>query len=158
MLNSAEEAGKTVTPGNIAYYAILHMKSGRRSQCASRTDAMSTGTIMDSTSSVLSVEEEVGVDDEFGGPITLGALLGTFDEDPAQAAARDLDWEEFFDAHDHRYGMIVSDIAEGRSLSETMKRTRQQRVFGLTSRILKCGQPKGCYWSGKEWDGSSLCW
>jgi len=87
---------------------------------------MSTGTIMDSTSNVLSVEEEVGVDEEFGEPITLADLLGSFDEDPAQAAARDIDWEEFFDGHDHRYGMIVADIAEGRSLSETMKRTRSQ--------------------------------
>ena len=27
-----EQAGKKVSPGNIAYYAILHTKSGRRSQ------------------------------------------------------------------------------------------------------------------------------
>ena len=31
ILDSVEKKGKRVTPGNIAYYAILHMKSGRRS-------------------------------------------------------------------------------------------------------------------------------
>ena len=30
MLAAVERNGKTVTPGNIAYYTILHMKSGRR--------------------------------------------------------------------------------------------------------------------------------
>src|ERR1700722_11842198 len=30
MLDSAEKAGKQVTPGNVAYYAIQHLKSGRR--------------------------------------------------------------------------------------------------------------------------------
>ena len=36
MLHNVEALGKTVTPGNIAYFTILHMKSGRRSVCRSR--------------------------------------------------------------------------------------------------------------------------
>ncbi len=39
MLDAVERNGKTVTPGNIAYYTILHMKSGRRSKCRSRAEA-----------------------------------------------------------------------------------------------------------------------
>jgi hypothetical protein len=35
MLHNVELAGKTVTPGNIAYYALQHLKSGRRSTGAS---------------------------------------------------------------------------------------------------------------------------
>ena len=31
LLDRTERRGKTVTAGNIAYYTILHMKSGRRS-------------------------------------------------------------------------------------------------------------------------------
>ena len=31
MLQRVEACGKQVTPGNIAYYVLLHMKSGRRS-------------------------------------------------------------------------------------------------------------------------------
>jgi hypothetical protein len=44
MLDAVERNGKTVTPGNIAYYTVLHMKSGRRSQCRSRADTMAQGT------------------------------------------------------------------------------------------------------------------
>src|SRR5580692_14479 len=66
MLHNVEAAGKTVTPGNIAYYSILHMRSGRRSQSGSRADVMATGTILDDKSSVLSFEEEVGYDEEIG--------------------------------------------------------------------------------------------
>ena len=44
MLHRVEVSGKTVTPGNIAYYVILHMRSGRRSQGSSRVDTMAVGT------------------------------------------------------------------------------------------------------------------
>jgi hypothetical protein len=60
MLDAVERNGKKVTPGNIAFYTILHMKSGRRSQCRSRADTMAPGTQLDRKSSVLSLEEEVG--------------------------------------------------------------------------------------------------
>jgi hypothetical protein len=36
MLHNVEAAGKKVPAGNIAYFALLHMKSGRRSVCRSR--------------------------------------------------------------------------------------------------------------------------
>ena len=32
MMDRLEQVGKEVTPGNVAYYTILHMKSGRRSR------------------------------------------------------------------------------------------------------------------------------
>jgi hypothetical protein len=55
MLHNVEAAGKTVTPGNIAYFTILHMKSGRRSVCRSRADVMACGTQLDHKSCVLLV-------------------------------------------------------------------------------------------------------
>lgn len=39
LMHTVERQGKTVTAGNIAYYTILHMKSGRRSYGTSTTDA-----------------------------------------------------------------------------------------------------------------------
>jgi hypothetical protein len=44
MLHSAEAAGKKVTSGNIAFYAVQHIRSGRRSTGSSRVDAMASGT------------------------------------------------------------------------------------------------------------------
>ena len=76
MLHRVELSGKKFTPGNIAYYALLHMRSGRRSQSANRTDTMAPGTQLDHKSTVLSFEEEVGYDPELDAPITLGGTAG----------------------------------------------------------------------------------
>jgi hypothetical protein len=116
MLHRVEQSGKKFTPGNIAYYAVLHMRSGRRSQGSSHTDTMGIGTQFDHRSAVLSFEEEVGYDPELDAPITLGELLASEHEDPAMEAAKNVDWELFLATHDYRYGVIIKDIAEGRSL------------------------------------------
>ncbi len=119
MLHRVEQSGKKFTPGNIAYYAVLHMRSGRRSQGSSRTDTMGTGTQLDHRSAVLSFEEEVGYDPELDAPITLGELLASEHEDPAIEAARNVDLELFLATHDYRYGVIIKGIAEGHSLKDT---------------------------------------
>jgi len=121
MLHRVEEIGKTVTPGNIAYYAILHVKSGRRSYGASRADAMAPGTQLDSRSSVLSLEEEVGYDPELDEAVTLGDVLAGNREDPAMAAGRNIDWELFIETHDYRYGVIIRGFAQGKHLVDTAK-------------------------------------
>ena len=119
MLHRVELSGKKFTPGNIAYYVILHMRSGRRSQGSSRVDTMGIGTQLDGSSSVLSFEEEVGYDPELDEPITLGQLLASEHEDPAMEAARNLDWDLFLATHDYRYGVIIKGMAEGRTLKDT---------------------------------------
>ncbi len=40
MLHSAEAQGKLVSAGNIAYYAVQHLKSGRRSTGYHKTDPL----------------------------------------------------------------------------------------------------------------------
>src|ERR1039457_3781781 len=121
MLDAVERHGKTVTPGNIAYYAILAMKSGRRSQCRSRADTMTPGTQLDARSCVRSMEEEVGYDPELDEAITLGSLLASNHDDPSMAGARNVDWEAFLGSHDYRYGVIVAGMIEGKNLSETAR-------------------------------------
>ena len=121
MLDAVERNGKQVTPGNIAYYTILHMKSGRRSQSASRADTMANGTQLDQKSCLLSMEDEVGYDPELDEAVTLGDILASHREDPAMAAGRNIDWELFIETHDYRYGVIIKGFAEGRALSDTAK-------------------------------------
>ena len=137
MLHRLEKSGKQVTAGNIAYYVILHMKSGRRSQSASRTDTMACGTQLDGKSSPLSMEEEIGYDPELDEPITLEQVLEGHHEDPALAAGRNIDWELFLASHDYRYGVIVKGIAEGRTLTETSKScgTGYSRVYQLRNKL-----------------------
>jgi hypothetical protein len=90
---------------------------------------MSTGTIMDSKSSVLSVEEEVGFDEELGEPITLGEMLGSQQEDRSFIASKKIDWEKFFATHDVRYGIIVRGMAEGKNLKDTVKGTKHRNHY-----------------------------
>lgn len=122
MLHRIETTGKKVTPGNIAYYAILHTRSGRRSTSGTRTDVMAPGTQLDGKSCVLSFQEEVGYDEELGEPITLGELLTTEADDPAMTAARNIDWSEFMDTHDHRFEAIIDATATGQTMEPVARR------------------------------------
>ncbi len=119
MLHSVESAGKDVTPGNIAHYVILFMKSGRRSQSSSRADVMAPGTQLDQNCTVQSLDEQVGYDHDSDESVTLGEILATDREDPATLGARNVDWEEFTRSHDPRYGTLLKGIAEGRSIRES---------------------------------------
>ena len=137
MLHRVEVSGKTVTPGNIAYYVILHMRSGRRSQGSSCVDTMAAGTQLEGNSSVLSFEQEVGYDPELDAPITLGELLASEHEDPAMEAARNVDWELFIATHDYRYGLIIRGMAEGQSLKTTAERSGHlyMSLYGLKEKL-----------------------
>ena len=115
MLHDLENRGKQVTPGNVAYYTILHMKSGRRSYSAGRTDVMGSGTALDGKSCVLSFEEPAGIDPETLEEIPLGDMLSCHQDDPSMHASRLLDWSEFLDTHNERYGDLVCDIAVGKN-------------------------------------------
>jgi hypothetical protein len=139
MLHNVESAGKEkqVSAGNIAYYTILHMKSGRRSGTASRSDAMACGTQLDGKSALFSFEEEVGFDPETGEAIRLEDLLACRHEDPGQAAARNSDWQEFLGSHDYRFGPVVKNLAEGRALKEVAPAAGDgySRVYQLRQRL-----------------------
>jgi hypothetical protein len=119
MLHDLEARGKTVTPGNVAYYTILHIRSGRRSYSAGRTDVMNAGTQLDGLSSVMSFEGPAGFDPETGEEIPLGDMLAGNEDDPAGAAARAVDWEGFLDTHNPRYRAMVTDMAEGKRTKDT---------------------------------------
>jgi hypothetical protein len=119
MLNRMEGTGKAVTPGNIAFYCLLHSKAGRRSYSTGKTDVMGSGTQMSSRSAVMSMNEEIGFAPELDAPIELGHMLAEEKEDPAIEAARNIDWDAFLYSHDYRYMVIAVNIMEGRSLKET---------------------------------------
>jgi len=124
MLHNLEKRKKKVTPGNVAYYCILHLRSGRRSTGNSRADVMASGTQMSHRSCVLSLETEVGYDPELDEPVRLEEMLTCSRDDPSMTAARNLDWEQFLASHDYRYGVIVKAMVEGKSKSEMARGCR----------------------------------
>ena len=124
LMEGLEKRGKEVTPGNVAYYTILHLKSGRRSYSTGHTDVMGSATQIGHNSMVLSFEEEVGHDDELNEPIRLEEMLADHHDDPSMAAGRNLDWEEFISTHDCRYICIIHDLASGFSMLDTSRACR----------------------------------
>jgi hypothetical protein len=96
MMHNVEAAGKTVTPGNIAYNTIQHIKSGRRSTGSSTVDVYGSGTQLNGKTRLNSLEEVVASNEENGGEIFLfHDVLSRDEEDPGTKAARRLDWQSF---------------------------------------------------------------
>jgi hypothetical protein len=58
LLHNVEQAKKKVTSGNIAYYTIQHIKSGRRSTGSSVADVYGTGTQLNGRSRFTSLDDD----------------------------------------------------------------------------------------------------
>ena len=117
LMDNVEQQGKSVTPGNIAYYTMLHLKSGRRSYGTNTSDALGIGTQLKGRSSVNSFDEPVD-DGELGEIFTVNDALSQDTEDPAQIAARNLDWQTMLTLLTKRQKAIVVYLMEGRTVSE----------------------------------------
>jgi DNA-binding NarL/FixJ family response regulator len=119
MLHSVELAGKTVTPGNIAYYAIQHVKSGRRSTGYSIVDVMGSGTQLNGNTRLSSLDEPAAIDEETGGEIfTFNDVLSQDQEDPSVVAARKLDWQALLARLNQREQAIITYLLEGKTVSD----------------------------------------
>ncbi len=129
LLHSAERAGKRPTGGNIAYYTIQHIRSGRRSTGSSVVDAIAAGTQLASRTRLTSLEEVAACDLENGGEIfTFADVLSRDQEDPATKAARRIDWECFYQAQPARNRAILVCLAGGEPLTELAKKQRVSRT------------------------------
>ena len=123
LLASARAKGKQVTPGNIAYYTMLHIRSGRRSHSASASDAMGTRTQIVGNSRVSSMEAPVASDDASPeDPLTLGDVLASDAEDPSEKAARNLDWRALLATLDERTLAVLHSMADEVRLQEVATR------------------------------------
>ncbi|MBM4024642.1 MAG: hypothetical protein FJ280_04450 [Planctomycetes bacterium] len=133
MMESAERSGKPLHPSGIAYYAIQRAKSGRRSTGACRTDAMCAGAQLDRKVTLDSMDAplEGAIEGEDAG--TLHDLLAGQSEDPARAAAREIDWSELLQRLDDREIDILVLTAEGGRLNKLARKFRvsQARVCQL---------------------------
>ena len=119
MLDSAERAGKQVTPGNIAYYAIQHLKSGRRSTGSTVVDVLGTGTQLSGHTRLTSFEEPAAVCEETGGEIfQFHDVLSNGQEDPSMAVARKMDWDSFCAGLSKREITLIHFLSQGQSLRD----------------------------------------
>ena len=123
LLARARANGKTVTPGNIAFYTLLHLRSGRRSHSASRSDAMGSRTQIMRLSRVTSLAAPIPAEEQSQDePMTLGDVLASDAEDPSETAARNLDWQALVATLDEKALAVLHCMADEVRLQEVATR------------------------------------
>ena len=141
MIHNAEQAGKkvvrnpgvgrrgarkikTITAGNVAFYTIQKLKCGRRSTGSSTVDVYGSGTQINGTTRLTSLDEAAPVTsiDDLGEPLLLHDVLSRDEEDPATRAARKLDWDSFMAGLSGREKAIIQFIVEGKSLTSLARK------------------------------------
>ena len=127
LLDRTEQLGKQVTAGNIAYYTILHMKSGRRSCSSSYSDVLGIGTQLNGRSLTTSFDEPVHEESELGEEFTVNDVLSLDDEDPGQKACRKIDWDELLGSLTKRQQLLVECMLAGKN------RVQAARSIGVSS-------------------------
>jgi len=128
LLHNVELQGKQVTPGNITYYTIMKMKSGRRSTGSSRVDVLHVGTQLDGHAEQVSMDEEIPSENDEC--LTLHDALSVDSEDPSIIASRNLDWDAFCQSLNPTRKAVLVGMAEGRTLREVGD---QRRVSDSTT-------------------------
>ena len=135
----ARKAGKKVTPGNIVYYTLKHLRSGRRSTGQSTTDPLHPATLLRGRSRVHSLEERiVGItgDETSGEPMTIGEALASQRDDPATEASRQLDWGQVIDSVDNVSREILRGLVSGSKLPAPVAR------LGRSQSSLQCAKKR----------------
>jgi hypothetical protein len=137
--------GKKVTVGNLAFYTIRHLRSGRRSTGQRQNDVLHPAAQLRGHSQLQSLDQSLSNSDESGEPLTLHDCLAAPVEDPATSAARRLDWAMVLSALDPVATAILLAILEGKALAllgPQFKRSRtslhndQKRLGALVSEHL----------------------
>ena len=140
-----ERRKRPVPMRSVAYYAIQRLKSGRRSYSAGRTDVMSPGCQLDGNASVASLEEPVHVSDADDEDFTLGDMLASRKDDPAQIAVRNTDWNEFLTLLEEPQQYIVRATAAGESVNDQAAKLKVSAP-AICSRRQTVARRARCFW------------
>ena len=141
LLRSAEAKGKQVTPGNIAYYSIKHLRAGRRSTGYRKNDALHPAAQLNGCR-VYSLEGSVATED--GEEISFGETLASQADDPAVEAGRRLDWQALWQKLDEVTKAILRALSDGTEITQlvaTLKLSRsslQTRKNQMAAQIREC--------------------
>ena len=141
MIHNAEQAGKkvvrnpgpgrqgarrikTISAGNVAFYTIQKLKCGRRSTGSSTVDVYGSGTQINGTTRLTSLDEAAPVAsvDDVGEPLVLHDVLSRDEEDPGTKAARKMDWQTFMASLLPRDQAIINCLVEGKPLASLARR------------------------------------
>jgi hypothetical protein len=122
-----KKAGKKVTGSSLAHYALLHLRSGRRSTGTRTHDVLHPAARLNGHVRLQSMDEPVG-EGEDGHELTLHDCLAANVEDPASAAARHLDWASVIQSLDRTAKAILIALVEGRELTLLVRPLKRCRT------------------------------
>ena len=120
MIDRVESQGKLgkVTASNIAYYTIQHLKSGRRANGTSSVDIMASGTQLNGSTKLHSLNEVVSVSECGNEIFELQDVISLDNEDPAVKACRKLDWDTFLAGLSKMEMLVVECLSTGKTFRE----------------------------------------
>jgi hypothetical protein len=140
MMDSAEKSGQRFSAGNMAWYAAKAARSGRRSYYTGRSDVMSPGCQLDGKARHEWLDDEIEL--EFGDTGSLHDVIVPpgyqgQEPDPAEEAARNLDWEAFLASHPPRHRTAIMVLVSGGTMREAGKRCglKDSAALNLKRRI-----------------------
>ena len=126
LLNAAQRSGKSVTATNVSFYAIKHLRSGRRSTGYWKTDPLHPAAQINGCR-LHSFDEPIAIDRSTDEPLTLGEILPAHDDDPATQACRRLDWDNLIQQLDAITKAVLLCVARSEELTSLVKRFGKSR-------------------------------
>jgi hypothetical protein len=126
LMNIAQRSGKSVTAGNVSFYVIKHLRSGRRSTGFRKTDPLHPAAQKNGCR-LHSFEEPIAIDRSTDEPLTLGEILPARDDDPATQACRRLDWDNLIQKLDAVTEAVLVCLATCEELTSLVKRFGKSR-------------------------------
>jgi hypothetical protein len=126
-MTSAEKAGRKFGPGNIAYFATRAARSGRRAGYSGRQDVLCPAAQLDGRVRHDHLDGDPDgrtlIDESGDGSLGLHEIVWSGEAaDPAEDAARNLDWDSFIAEHPARYGVAIEVLAGGGTMRDAAKR------------------------------------
>ncbi|HEY3913337.1 MAG TPA: hypothetical protein VGN61_02525, partial [Verrucomicrobiae bacterium] len=106
------------TPGNIAYYTIQHLKSGRRSTGSTVVDVLGTGTQLNGNTRLTSFDEPAAMEEQGNEIFQFHDVLSTDQEDPSMAVARKMDWDSFCAGLSKREITLINFLSQGQTFRD----------------------------------------
>jgi hypothetical protein len=128
LYRSTQAAGKKVTVGNLAFYTIRHLRSGRRSTGARQNDVLHPAAQLRGHSQLRSLDQPLSESDDGDQPLTLHDCLAAPTEDPATSAARRLDWQMLLPRLDAVTKAVLIALANGTALALLVPNVKRSRT------------------------------
>jgi hypothetical protein len=135
MLHSVEARGKSVTPGNICYYAVKLTRQGRRSTGQRKSDPLDPMAQLNGSCSLVSLNAPLTSETDGEEGMCLHDALASRSADPSQEAAKRLDWAPLINSLDGPVREVLRCLVEGGELTSLVPKLQRSRSSLQTDKM-----------------------